>query len=153
MGSYITKYSFLSSLVLLFTIFFFFSECSRKKKKSPLIEAAWKQDLSGIPDSNGLAWVGRYCEKIRECASGDLKSLDADASAILEKRLRKDFCVERFKESKVYSLDSGEPQVVLNKAISCLKTATGSDCTSIKRGVADLSEDCKWMYSLQNSNE
>ncbi|TGK07290.1 hypothetical protein EHO59_04055 [Leptospira semungkisensis] len=147
-----TKRTALISLILVSFVASFGAGCAKKKKPSAAAEAIWKLDRDGIPDSSGLAWVSRYCEKIRDCAQDDLKSLNADAAAILEKRLRKDFCLERFKETKVYAYPSQDPRITLERTISCFKTATEAQCSEIKKGVANLSEDCKWLDQLQNSN-
>lgn len=127
--------------------------CSKKKKVPAAAESIWKTDREGVENSSGFAWVSKYCEKVRQCADPDMKTLDPDSEAILEKRLRKDFCLEKFKESKVYTLAVQEPKLVLDRTISCLKTATEADCHLIKKGVSGLSEDCKWLQTLQNSKE
>ncbi|GBF39563.1 LA_2478/LA_2722/LA_4182 family protein [Leptospira johnsonii] len=138
-------------LVLMGTFFSF--GCSKKKKVPAAVESIWKTDQEGVENSSGFAWVSKYCEKVRQCADPDMKTLDPDSEAILEKRLRKDFCLEKFKESKVYTLAAQEPKLVLNRTISCLKAATEADCSLIKKGVSELSEDCKWLQALQNSKE
>ncbi|TGK37895.1 LA_2478/LA_2722/LA_4182 family protein [Leptospira andrefontaineae] len=138
-------------LVLLGAVFSF--GCSKKKKPPAALEIVWKTDQNGVENSNGFAWVSKYCEKVRQCADGDMKTLNPDSEAILEKRLRKDFCLEKFKESKVYILAAQEPKLVINRTISCLKAATEADCSLIKKGVSELSEDCKWLQTLQNSKD
>ncbi|PJZ50681.1 LA_2478/LA_2722/LA_4182 family protein [Leptospira saintgironsiae] len=140
-------------LLLVLTGAFFSVGCSKKKKVPAAVESVWKTDQEGVENSSGFAWVSKYCEKVRQCADGDMKTLNSDSEAILEKRLRKDFCLEKFKESKVYTLAAQEPKLVLNKTISCLKAATEADCHLIKKGVSELSEDCKWLQTLQNSKE
>lgn len=139
-------------VLVLFGAAFSFS-CSKKKKAPAAVESVWKADQDGVENSNGFAWVSKYCEKVRQCADPDMKTLDQDSEAILEKRLRKDFCLEKFKESKVYTLAAQEPKLVINRTISCLKAATEADCSLIKKGVSELSEDCKWLQTLQNSKE
>ncbi|WP_246048632.1 LA_2478/LA_2722/LA_4182 family protein [Leptospira sarikeiensis] len=141
------------SLVLVLFVGISTSACSKKKKVSAAVETIWKTDLDGVPNSNGFAWVSKFCEKVRECADPDMKNLDPDSAAILEKRLRKDFCLEKFKETKVYTLASQEPKVTLDRTVSCLKKATEADCSLIKNGVSELSGDCKWLHALQNSKE
>ncbi|MEI7012984.1 LA_2478/LA_2722/LA_4182 family protein [Leptospira licerasiae] len=127
--------------------------CSKKKKTPAAVESLWKTDQNGVENTSGFAWVSKYCEKVRQCADSDMKTLDPDSEAILEKRLRKDFCLEKFKESKVYTLATQEPKLVIDRTISCLKAATEADCSSIKKGVSGLSEDCKWLQAVQNSKE
>ncbi|PJZ78252.1 LA_2478/LA_2722/LA_4182 family protein [Leptospira neocaledonica] len=140
-------------LVLILMGTFFSVGCSKKKKAPAAVESVWKADQDGVENSNGFAWVSKYCEKVRQCADPDMKTLNPDSEAILEKRLRKDFCLEKFKESKVYTLAMQEPKLVISRTISCLKTATEADCQLIKKGVSELSEDCKWLQTLQNSKE
>lgn len=128
-----------------------FTGCSSKKKKSPAADLAWSQNQDGKPESSGLVWVGKYCERVKECASKDLKEVDADTSAIVEKALKKEVCIEEFKESKIYFLEFPDPKAAFGRAVSCLQTAVSADCSAFQKGIQNLSEDCKWMYSAQNS--
>lgn len=127
-------------------------DCNAKKNRNALAEAAWTKDEPGVPESSGLAWVGKYCETVRVCALEDAKGADPDIIAVLEKRLKKESCVEMFQESKLYGLEFPDPKSTFERTVSCLKAVSQSDCSTIRKGVVHVSEDCRWMFDMQNSD-
>ncbi|TGK11849.1 hypothetical protein EHO60_06055 [Leptospira fletcheri] len=124
--------------------------CKEKRKVSADIEAVWTGE-NGKLGSNGLVLIAEYCEKIQSCAQDDLNRLNKDEKSILEKRLRPDVCLQKFKETPVYKLEVENPETAVARTGSCLQKVIDSDCESIKKGVSSLSEDCMWLYSNQIS--
>ncbi|TGK21012.1 hypothetical protein EHO61_03910 [Leptospira fluminis] len=124
--------------------------CKEKRKISADIETVWTGE-KGKLGSNGLVLIAEYCEKIRSCAQGDLNRLNKDEKSILEKRLRPDICIQKFKETPVYKLEVENSETAVARTGSCLQKVIDSDCESIKKGVSSLSDDCMWLYSNQIS--
>ncbi|EQA35316.1 hypothetical protein LEP1GSC047_1267 [Leptospira inadai serovar Lyme str. 10] len=139
-------------IILTATLSFLLLECKEKRKVSQEIEALWSGDQANEPDSSGLVLIAKYCEKIRSCASEEIDRLTMDEKAILEKRLRPDICIQKFKETPVYRLEIDSPETAFIRTIHCLRKVVDSDCQSLKKGVSQLSTDCEWMYSAQKLN-
>ncbi|EPG73366.1 hypothetical protein LEP1GSC058_3536 [Leptospira fainei serovar Hurstbridge str. BUT 6] len=139
-------------IILVAVLSFLLFDCKEKRKVSQEVETLWSSDQANVPDSSGLVLVAKYCEKIRSCASGEIDRLNSDEKAILEKRLRPDICIQKFKETPVYRLEVGAPETAFMRTIHCLQNAIDSDCQSLKKGVSQLSADCEWMYSAQKLN-
>ncbi|EQA44390.1 hypothetical protein LEP1GSC050_3528 [Leptospira broomii serovar Hurstbridge str. 5399] len=139
-------------IVLVAVLSFLLLDCKEKRKVSQEIETLWSSDQADEPDSSGLVLIAKYCEKIRSCASEEIDRLNVDEKAILEKRLRPDICIQKFKETPIYRLEMDSPKTAFIRTIHCLQKAIGSDCQSLKKGVSQLSEDCEWMYSAQKLN-